>query len=95
MTWEYRVRTPHLFCRRRAGNSVSPQQKPSCDTAEEHKQCRVDVFGEKDSCYGKGGYAGDGIEVEAVVGVDAGRFADCVDACEHEAYGDRGHALLH
>lgn len=71
------------------------QQKPSRYPAEEHEQGGVDTLGEQDSCYGKGGYAGDGVEVRAVVGVDAGCFADCVDACQHESDGDWSHALLH
>ncbi len=75
--------------------SVAAQQKPSRHAAEEHEQGGVDTLSEEDSCYGKGGYAGDGIEVEAVAGVDAGRFSDCVDACKHESDGDWSHASLH
>ena len=71
------------------------QQKPSRHSAEEHEQGGVDTLGEEDSCYGKGGYAGDGIEMRAVAWVDAGRFSDCVDACEHEADGDWRHTSLH
>ena len=65
------------------GASVRAQQKPSRHASEELEQCGVDTLGEENSCYGEGGNAGDGVEVRAVVRIDAGRFSDCVDACEH------------
>ena len=77
------------------GVSVRAQQKPSRHASEEHEQCGVDTLGEENSCYGKGGNAGDGVEVRAVARVDAGRFSDGVHACEHESDGDWRHAALH